>query len=40
MYGMYGMFYDPTYVLVLIGALLSLWASMKVNSTYSKYSRV
>lgn len=34
------MFYDPTYILVLIGAVLSMWASSKVNSTYNKYSRV
>ena len=33
-------YYDPTYILVLIGALLSLWASAKVKSTYNKYSRV
>lgn len=36
----YGYYYDPTYVLVLIGAVLSLIASAKVNSTYAKYSRV
>ena len=38
---MYPMFYfDPTYILVLIGVLLSLAASSKVNSTYSRYARV
>lgn len=38
----YGMFYwwDPTYVLVLIGAVLSMLASAKVNSTFSRYARV
>ena len=36
----YGYYMDPTYLLVIIGALLSLWASARVNSTYSKYSRV
>ena len=36
----YGYYFDPTYVLVLIGAVLSLLASAKVNSTYAKYSRV
>ncbi|MDO4268682.1 MAG: zinc metallopeptidase [Eubacteriales bacterium] len=36
----YGMFFDPTYILVIIGALLSLWASARVNSTFKKYSRV
>lgn len=33
-------YYDPTYILVLIGAVLSLWASAKVKSTYNKYSRI
>ena len=32
-------YYDPTYILVLIGVVISLWASAKVNSTYQKYSR-
>ena len=31
--------FDPTYVLVLIGVVLSLLASSKVKSTYAKYSR-
>ena len=33
-------YYDPTYILVLIGAVLSLWASATVKSNYNKYSRV
>ena len=33
-------FYDATYILVLIGALLSMWASARVNSTYKKYAQV
>lgn len=37
---MFGYYYDPTYILVLIGALLSLWASARVNSTYNKYAKV
>ena len=36
----YGYYMDPTYILVLIGVVLSLWASAKVKMTYSKYSRV
>ena len=36
----YFYYYDPTYILVLIGAVLSLWASATVKSTYNKYSRV
>ena len=39
--GYYGYgFFDPTMILVLLGALLSMWASAKVKSTFGKYSRV
>lgn len=31
---------DPTYFLVLIGAVLCIFAQMRVSSTYKKYSRV
>lgn len=34
------MYYDWTYILVLIGLLLSLAASAKVKSTYAKYAQV
>ncbi len=34
----YRYYYDPTYILVIIGALLSIWASMRVNSTFRRYS--
>lgn len=33
-------YYDWTYILVLIGAVLSLWASAGVRTTYSKYAKV
>lgn len=33
-------FFDPTMILVLIGVVLSMAASAKVNSTFAKYSRV
>ena len=38
----YGGFYgfDPTYLLVVMGALLSMWASARVNGTFQKYSQV
>lgn len=36
----YGYYFDPTYILVLIGAILCLGASVLVNSTYKKYARV
>ena len=39
-YGYYGYYIDPTYILVLIGALLCMAASFKVNSTYKKYAKV
>lgn len=36
----YPMYFDPTYILVFIGVILSMAASAKVKSTFSKYSRV
>ena len=37
----YPMFYfDPTYVLILIGVIISMAASAKLNSTYQRYSAV
>lgn len=36
----YPYYYDPTYILVLIGLVISMWASARVNTTYQKYSRV
>ena len=30
---------DPTYILVLIGAVICMIASARVKSTYNKYSR-
>ena len=40
--GYYGYYYgfDWTYILVLIGAVLSLLASARVNSTFNKYKRI
>ncbi len=38
-FGYYRLF-DPTMILVLIGVVLSMIASSKVQSTYAKYSRV
>ena len=37
---MFGYYFDPTYILVLIGALLCIFASSRVNSTYAKYAKV
>lgn len=36
----YGYYMDWTYILVLIGAVLCMAASARVNSTYRKYARV
>lgn len=47
MYGGYGlggygfhMMWDPTYILIIIGVVLSVLASAKVKGTFAKYSRV
>lgn len=37
-YGYYG-WWDPTYFLIIIGAVICMIASARVKSTYSKYSR-
>ena len=34
------LYFDSTYILVLIGVVISLWASSRVRSTYAKYNRV
>lgn len=33
-------YFDPTYLLIIIGVIISLAASSRVKSTYAKYSRV
>ncbi len=33
-------FFDYTYILIIIAYVITLWAQIKVKSTYSKYSRV
>ena len=37
---MYGFYYDPTYVMVLIGVVICMLASTNVNRTFQKYSRI
>ncbi len=39
-YGYYGMYFDPTYFLVIIGLVITMAASAKVKSTYARYSKV
>lgn len=36
----YGYYFDATYLLVIIGAVICLIASAKLKSTYAKYARV
>ena len=36
----YPMYFDPTYMLVLLGVILCMAASAKMNSTFNKYSRI
>ena len=36
----YGYYFDPTYILVIIGAVICLLASARVKSTFRKYNRV
>ena len=38
--GYYGMRFDPTYMLVIIGAVLCILAQMRVSSTFNKYAKV
>ncbi len=39
-FGMYSYYFDPTYILIIIGVVISLWAQAKVKSSFSKYSAV
>ncbi len=40
MWGYYGLYFDPTYILVIVGLVLCLGASAMVKGTYRKYSEV
>jgi uncharacterized protein len=35
-----GMFWDPTMILLIPGLILTLWAQMKVQSAFKKYSQI
>lgn len=37
---LYGFYFDPTYILIIIGVILCSVASAHVNSTFRKYSKV
>lgn len=38
--GFYGFYFDPTYWLVIIGALLCMFAQIRVSTTFQRYSRI
>ncbi len=40
MFGMFRLFYDPTYFLILLGVIITLVAQVKLKSTFTKYSNV
>ena len=40
MYGYYGYYYDPTYLLLIPGLILALVAQALVSSAFSKWSGV
>lgn len=37
---LYGHYFDPTYILIIIGAVICLIASARVKTTFHKYNRV
>lgn len=39
-YGGLGYYWDPTYILIIIGVIISGFASMRVRTTFNKYSRI
>ena len=36
----YGYYYDPTYILVVIGFIITLIAEIGVKGSYSKYKKI
>ena len=36
----YGFRFDPTYMIIIPALIISIWAQMKIKSSYGKYSRV
>lgn len=36
----YGFYFDPTYILIIIGAVISMIASARVRTTFNKYNKV
>ncbi len=40
MFGMFRLYYDPTYFLIILGIIITIFAQVKLKSTFSKYSNV
>ena len=40
MFGYYGMFFDPTMIILIPALIVSAWAQFKVSSTFNEYQRV
>ena len=39
-YSPFGYYFDPTYILVIIGLVISLWAQYMVTSRFNKYQKI
>ncbi len=39
-YGMYGLFWDPTYILIIIGMIFCMITSSRVNSVFHRFNHV
>ena len=40
MFGYYGMFFDPTFIILVPALIVSAWAQFKVSITFNEYERI
>lgn len=40
MFGYYGMFFDPTFIILVPALIVSAWAQFKVSSAFNEYERI
>ena len=40
MFGYYGMFFDPIFIILVPALIVSAWAQFKVSSTFNEYERI
>lgn len=40
MFGYYGMFFDPTFIILVPALIVSAWAQFKLSSTFNEYERI